>query len=586
MTNNPPGVPIRRRVAEGAALALITLACIGMYIATDAPLYNPVGTIDPWLYTALWMNFDQIYHHFLGTYYASRLPWIIPGYVLNLLFDHRTAYFIIHVTFFFVGAILFYVVCRRWFGVIAGLTAYVGLVGNQMYFNEHRWDYETGGALTFVMASIAFALPKTSSSRRQCVSLALAGFFGAAAVTTLIVDSPYLVVGLPVLYLAALPEWDCGSQLSRLAQDLLSFAAGALLLVVGGGIFAKWHDGEFLFFMPQLRAAFSTNSEGFQQPVGEWLPRDPYFFFPIFVVLLALVVLLVGRPASRSTRRLLVAGTIWTGVVFGGISLWEFGGTGFLFEYSYYFSAFLVPSLFTLAAVVAAILEPRAGREPWAPAVVVLSTLAVLGTGLWIYRSDEPNRIATDVAHGACLTVFVSMVLALALVVLWRALRIPALAAIGLALAFFGITYSADASYGTSVFAHSDRRTGALYDIGSKMTNYLQQNGFEDEMPFFWYDSSYDGGLYASLQSLYYFGYTYVGINLPKVDEEFRTRMSLYQPKKMILLCFEPRCSNAPSALTRAGYLTTLVGRHLFNEDSVHVWVEIRRLKAAPAAVS
>lgn len=582
MTNNARGFPGRSRVAEGAALAVLTLACIGMYIATDAPLYNPVGTIDPWLYTALWTNFDQIYHHFLGTYYASRVPWIAPGYALNLLFDHRTAYFIIHIVFFFAGAILFYILCRRWFGVIAGLTAYVGLVGNQMYFNEHRWDYETGGALTFVIASIAFALPKTSSSRRRCISLALAGFFGAAAVTTLIVDSAYLVVGLPVLYLAALPELDRGSQLPRVALDALSFVAGALLLVVGGGIFAKWHDGDFLFFMPQLRAAFSSNSEGYQQPVGDWFPREPYFFFPIFIILLALVVLLVGRPASRSTRRLLVAAMTWTAVVFGGMSLWEFGGTGFLFEYSYYFSAFLVPTLFTLAAVVAALLEPRAGRA-LAPAVVVLSTVAVLGTGLWIYRSDSPDRIASGVAHGAYLTVLVAMVLALVLVALWRALRIPALGAIGLALAFFGVTYGADASYGTSVFAHSDRRTGALYDIGSKMTNYLQKNGFEDDMPFFWYDSSYDGGLYASLQSLYYFGYTYVGIKLPKVDEEFRTRMSLYQPKKMILLCSEPRCSNAPSALTRAGYPTTLVGRHLFNEDPVHVWVEIRRLKAAPA---
>jgi hypothetical protein len=551
-----------------------------MYISTRAPLYNPVGTIDPWLYTALWTNFDQIYHHFLGTYYASRLPWIIPGYFLNLLFDHRTAYFIIHIVFFFVGAILFYVVCRRWFGVIAGLTAYVGLVGNQMYFNEHRWDYETGGALTFVVGSIAFALPKTSSSRRRSVSLALAGFFGAAAVTTLIVDSPYLVVGLPVLYLAALPEWDGRSQLSRLVQDLLSFAAGALVLLVGGGIFAKWQDGEFLFFMPQLRAIFSTNSEGFQQPVGDWLPRDPYFFFPIFVVLLALVVLLVGRPASRSTRRLLVAGAIWTGVVFGGISLWEFGSTGFLFEYSYYFSAFLVPSLFTLAAVVAAILEPRTGREQWAPAVVVLSSVAVLGTGLWIYRSDEPNRIATDVAHGAYLAVFVSMVLALALVVLWRALRIPALAVIGLALAFFSITYSADASYGTSVFAHSDQRTGPLYDIGSKMTNYLRHNGFEDEMPVFWYDSSYDGGLYASLQSLYYFGYTYLGVDLPTVDDEFKARMSLFRPKKLVLLCAKLECEGAASALGRNGLPIRFFRARLLRDGPVHVWVEIYRLNA------
>lgn len=584
MTNNPREFPGRSRVAEGAALALSTLACIGMYIATDAPLYNPVGTIDPWLYTALWTNFDQIYHHFLGTYYASRLPWIAPGYALNVLFDYRTAYFIIHIAFFFAGGILFYIVCRRWFGVIAALTAYIGLIGNQMYFNEHRWDYETGGALTFVIASIAFGLPKTVSPRRRAISFALAGFFGGAAVTTLIIDSVYLAVGLPLLYVAVLPEWDGHYWLSRATRDLLAFAAGAMLLLAGGGIFSNRHDGGFFFFMPQVRAVLSTNSEGYQQPVSVWFPQEPYFFFPIFVVALGLVMLAVGRPTSRPTRRLLAAATAWTAVVFAGISLWEFGGTGFLFEYSYYFSAFLVPTLFTLAAVVAAILEPRAGREPWPLVVVVSIALAVLVAGLWIYRSDSPDRVANGVTHGAYLAMLVAMAVALALVVLWRALRIPTLAAVGLAVAFFAVTYGAGASYGTWVYGRSDQRTGALYDIGWKMTNYLRQNGFKAEMPFFWYDSAYDGAAYASLQSLYYFGYTYVGLNLPRLDQEFRSRMNLYRPMKLVLLCSQVRCSGAPAALARARYPATLVRRRLIREGSVHVWVEIYELKAASAA--
>jgi hypothetical protein len=583
MTINPRGLPGGSRVAEGLALGLATLACIGMYIATHPPLYNPVGSIDPWLYTALWTNFDQIYHHFLGTYYVSRLPWIASGYALNLLFDHRTAYFIIHIAFFFAGAILFYFVCRRWFGVIAALTAYIGLVGNQMYFNEHRWDYETGGALTFVIASIVFALPKTSSSRRRSVSLVLAGFFAAAAVTTLILDSAYLVVGLPLLYLAALPEWDRRTRVARIGLDLVSFASGALLLLLAGGIFAKRHGGEFLFFMPQLRAVFSINSEGFQQPVSDWFPRSPYFFFPIFAVLLGLTVLLFGRPTSGSTRRLLIAATAWTAVLFGGISLWEFSSTGFLFEYSYYFSAFLVPTLFTLAAVVAAMLEPNAGQASWAPAVVVLSVIGVLGTGIWFYRSDSLERVASDVTHGAYLTALLAMILTLGLVAAWHALRIPALAAIALPLAFFSVTYAADASYGTWGPARSDPRTGPLYDIGSNMTSYLQQNGFENEMPFFWYDSSYDGGLYASLQSLYYFGYTYIGLNLPNVDNEFKARMSLYRPKKLVLLCSELRCRGAAPSLARGGYPITPVRTRLLRDGPVHVWVEIYRLPPAPA---
>jgi hypothetical protein len=175
------------------------------------------------------------------------------------------------------------------------------------------------------------------------------------------------------------------------------------------------------------------------------------------------------------------------------------------------------------------------------------------------------------------------MLIAIGLVATWCVLRIPALAAIAVAVAFFAVTYAADASYGTSVYAYSDGRTGGLYDVGSKMTNYLQKNGFKDEMPFFWYDSSSQNGLYASLQSLYYFGFTYVGINLPEVDNDFRLRMSLYRPKKLVLLCSDLRCRGAGPALVRSGYGITPVRTRLLRDGPVHVWVEIYRVRPAPA---
>ena len=440
---------------------LATLACAAMYGATDAPLYNPVGTVDPWLYTALWTNFDQIYHQFVGTYYASRLAWIVPGYALNLLFDQRTAYFVIHIAFFFAGETLLYSLCRRWFGFVPALTAYIALIGNQMYFNEHRWDYETGGTLTFVIASVAFALPKTSSPRRRCVSLALSGFFGAAAVTTLIVDSAFLVVGLPLLYVALLPESDPDSRLRQLALDLGSFVTGALLLVVGAAS-SRSGTTETSFCSscrscePSSARAARTTSRPSRTGC-----QDPYFFFPI------------RRPArgARAGGRAAVS-RVDPPAVAGGNGLdrdrlrRDVAGrvrhTGFLFEYTWYFSAFLVPALFTLAAVFAVMLETHRNIRPWAPVIVALGAAAVLATGLWIYRSDSPGRIASHVTDRVYLTALVAMGLALALVALWGALRLSALAAVALALSVFAVTYAADASYGTFVYGSSDRRTGAL----------------------------------------------------------------------------------------------------------------------------
>jgi hypothetical protein len=573
----------RRGVGEAIVLLLLTLAFIGTYFFTKAPLYNPVGTIDPWLYTALWTNFDQIYHYFLGTYYVSRVPWIAPGYVLNLLFDHRTAYFVIHIFFFAAGAIMLYVVCRRWFGFTAAAMAYIGLCGNQMYFNDHRWDYETGGALTFVIASIAFALPRTESPPRRAVSLALAGFFSAAAATTLIVDSIYLVAGLPLLYVAAWPARKTRARLRRVAQDIAAFGSGILALIAVCGVFAHRRGGEFLFFMPQVRAVFSTNSEGFQQPVHAWFPKEPYFFFPPFVIVLGLVVLIVTPSATRATYRLLVAAVSWLAVVFVGVSLWEFAGSGFLFEYSYYFTAFLVPSLFAFAAIVATTLEPSV-RRSWrrSTLAVALAATAVLAADAWVYRSDHLDQLANGLTRGAYLATLVAMVFAIALSALRRVVRSFGLAMIAAAVAFFAISYSGDASLGTADFGYSDARTGALYDLGQDLTSYLHKNGFATEMPFFWYDGAYQGGLYASLQSLYYSGYTYIGDKLPIVDDAFRSRIRTIEPKKLVLLCSEPACAGGEPALKRAGFSTRELARHRLGTERAHVWVVIRSVRPIP----
>src|SRR5436189_4253135 len=104
-----PGSPRSQRVIrELAGLVLVTIGLSGTYWWTSAPRFNPGTAIDPWLYTALFVNFDFIYKTFGYTYYATRLPWIIPGYLLNLLFSPVAAYYILHLVFFFGGGLFAY----------------------------------------------------------------------------------------------------------------------------------------------------------------------------------------------------------------------------------------------------------------------------------------------------------------------------------------------------------------------------------------------------------------------------------------------------------------------------------------------
>ncbi len=96
-----------------------------------------------------------------ATYYISRVPWIVPGYLLNAIFDARAAFLVLHTLFFLGGGVLFYVLCRRWLGVAAAGLGYVALIGSQMYFNAHRWDYQEGAVLTYMIGAYAFSLVRT-----------------------------------------------------------------------------------------------------------------------------------------------------------------------------------------------------------------------------------------------------------------------------------------------------------------------------------------------------------------------------------------------------------------------------------------
>jgi hypothetical protein len=568
-------------VADVLTVCGLSAVVVVAYAWTHAPLYNPFGTLDPWFYTAVWTNFHQIYAALANTYYTSRLPWIAPGLLANRLLEPGTAAIVLHSFYFFAGGVLFYVLCRRWLGAVPAAIGYVALIGSQMYFNAHRWDYVDGGVLTYMIGAYAFALPRTHSPWVRSASLFLGGASAAAMATTRIFDTVYLV-GLPLLYVAVLADRGLAARLRRAAVDAAAFAIGCVAVLVVGGLASRAAGTGFWFFMPQIR--FVQNATGdYQFPVDQWLPGAPYFWTPVFSLAFGVIVLAFAQNRRTTSSRFLLASILWLALDFVPLALWQFLSDGSVFNYEYYFVSFLVPTLVCLVASAAVLLGPEPPSLRTMP-IVAASALAVVGSDVWIYRGDSVRRVARSYLDRPYVAAFVAIGLALALALLAGLRRGRPAAVAAVIAAVLAVSYGVDASYDTLVYGKSDPRTGSLYDVGQQLVSVLRTNGYEKELPYFWYDVEDEGGALASIQSLYYYSWTQIGLTMPTIDHAFRSRFAVVEPRQLVLLCSDQSCKGGAAALSRAGYAPQLRVGRLLESGAVKLWVRIYDVRSRSAS--
>ena len=562
-------------VLEAGLLIGLTALTAAAYLWTEAPLFNPRG-IDPWLYTALWTNFDQTYQLFEGTYYVSRIPWIVPGYVLNSVLAPHVAALLLHGALFLAGGVFLYLLCRRFFGRVPATVAYLGLISNQLYFNAHRWDYYDGGIVTLLAASVLFGAPVSERRVVRAMSLACAGLTSAALVTTQLVAVVFLV-GVPVMYVVALAATISVRRREQVGLDLAAYVSGCLAMLGACGAFAVAKGGPFLFFMPQIEAARAIDLSNFKQPLEVWLPRSPWFAVLAFVGLLSSAVLAM-RWVDRGRAKAIAGSTVWLLMPFGLFAAWEFVGDGYFLEYPFYVSPFL-PAMLSCVAGVTAALVPEWNAHTLA-AVLGAAAAAVGAPLVWIYKDDLPTRVADEIGRQQYLLLFSIMGLAAAMTTIAAFVeqlkRWTGIAAVSLVLC--ASSYGISASLGTFNFGSSDPVADDLYTLGQDLIGHLREAGFADSLPYFWYDQQAASGVHQSVQSLYYYSYSYVGVEMPTVDSDFTARMELFQPRRLVLLCESVGCRGGARALERAGYEPRLDSRVRLGEGAVATWVAIYRV--------
>ena len=379
-------------------------------------------------------------------------------------------------------------------------------------------------------------------------------------------------------------------------HDALWFTVGAVMLLALCGWFAWSHDGRFLFFMSSIDAFRAIDTAAYKLPSYDWVRGEPRLLVPLFIAALVPIVWRRSSAAHVSAVGLLVAGVYVA--IFVVLAIWELAFSGTFLQIEYYFDT-LHPLLFVALGWVLYTLVARS-RLTDGTAIVwpaLLGLVAGAAPLVVIYGFDRRDLYGE---HGSVVTL-VLMALTLLSAVLLRVVRqqrAVEFAPLVAALAILSVNYASAANATTygSFETHIARAPAYggfpthhagladaddLFAVGVQLMSFLQRSGTQEALPAFWYDVSASPAL-TSLQSLYFYAYTYLGLEMPTIDEAFRERIRQLRPQRVVFLCMEPTCRNAAAAMWSAGYHVSPTAQTRLHAGSTSVWARVAAQRRIP----
>ena len=218
----------------------------------DNVLYSPPRFTDPWFYLGFFktlVNFQR--DVFPGTYYGSRLAWILPGYLLHAVFPPVVANAILHLAVHLLSALSLFTILRLTAGVRSAFLATMVFAVHPWLWAATGWDYVNGAGIAWLLLALALATRAALQPERKW-SLVLAGAALAAMVHstfTLLAFAP-----LVAIYYAGLAwsAWRRTPAIRWLAT--FCFWAGAGFAVITAALCGVSYllDGRLAFWGPSI----------------------------------------------------------------------------------------------------------------------------------------------------------------------------------------------------------------------------------------------------------------------------------------------------------------------------------------------
>ena len=264
-----------RKFDSGDVFSCLTIALLPFILLTinDTWIFSDVYGIDRWIYSGFHLHLPEFLKAFGDTYYASRVPWTVPGWLLHSALADAHALYVLHFAVFYLAVFSLYFTIRTIFANAAAACAAALLLGTQSYFlYAVGWDYVDGPSIAFLLGSFA-AMASAAIHRRWRLAAVMWGVATSLAVSTYIL----LVVFVPVQIAMFLFLNRFRGKRPTLAVAALFFLGGAIATLCLGLI--NWLlGGHFLYFLAQINRIPIAASKRFKyyQPFEQWAWSAPW----------------------------------------------------------------------------------------------------------------------------------------------------------------------------------------------------------------------------------------------------------------------------------------------------------------------
>ena len=281
----------RRYVAFHLALILATPFLI---LAVNANLFINADTntqIDSWVYTGFFLSLPEHLARWGGTYYSTRLSWILPGFAAHQLLPALLANYVLHIGFFYVLLFSVYSLVTSGINRTTAIIVTLLVAWNPELLGAMSWDYVDGAVITYFTVSL-LCFEKAARSGARWWQWAAAAGVGLACLASanLVGTTLWPVCGLFLLLRAGATRW-------RTTAAILAVAAiGAIAAFAVFGAVNQQLGGRFLYLKASVD--YAGNRLWLPSPWDvtgiAWLPDTPHLILPA-VAALGAVLALAGR---------------------------------------------------------------------------------------------------------------------------------------------------------------------------------------------------------------------------------------------------------------------------------------------------